>query len=576
MLEPLEVLRLYPDHGGTLPGLLASRMASRAQHPLMLFRERVWTYAQFDAAAARLAGHLSAHGVAHGDRVACAAANSDEVLLLFFAATRIGAIFTPLNPALKSAEAEYQLRHAEPAAFACDAAAALSYSDALKALPTNVFQMVIGEEPLPERILEQGTERKGVRVLELARVPSGDASSDAVTTTSAPDVPDGAVASAATSVATTAVIIYTSGTTGNPKGVMHSHLGVIRAGEVHVERVRLQPHDRVMAVLPLYHLNALFYSFVGAMVAGATLVLTPCFSAADFWRIADDTGATQVNLIAAVSNILVRRSRSEYRDSHQITRVTGGPFSDEVRAVLQSDFHIPVVIEGFGMTEIPGALSTPFDGMRVPSSCGIEGRHPDPAVGGTRTRVVDDDGVDVAPGATGEMWVRLPGVMQGYFRDAGATAAAFTDGWFRTGDLMQKDAQGWHFYIARKKDIIRVRGENISGAELDRVIGAHPAVVEAASIGVPAPLGEEDILVVVVAKQGEPVSAEDIAAWCRARLAAIKTPRYVVFSDALPHTPSKRVEKFKLKADQALIARAVEVPVVAATPTATATARGAA
>jgi crotonobetaine/carnitine-CoA ligase len=149
--------------------------------------------------------------------------------------------------------------------------------------------------------------------------------------------------------------------------------------------------------------------------------------------------------------------------------------------------------------------------------------------------------------------------MQGYYREPAMTAAAFRDGWFLTGDLARRDAEGYFWFVARKKDIIRKRGENISGAELDRVIGSHPDVMEAAAIPVPSELGEDDILVVVVTRPGARLVARDIADWCRARLAPIKVPRYVAFANALPHTPTHRVAKFKLREDDSLRARATDL-----------------
>ena len=149
--------------------------------------------------------------------------------------------------------------------------------------------------------------------------------------------------------------------------------------------------------------------------------------------------------------------------------------------------------------------------------------------------------------------------MKGYHRDPEQTAAAFRDGWFLTGDLGYRDPDGYFWFVARKKDIIRKRGENISGAELDRVIGAHPGVAEAAAIAVPDALGEDEILVAVVRRPGTQVTARAIADWCRERLAAIKVPRYVAFVEALPYTPTHRVAKFKLRADATLRDNAVDL-----------------
>ena len=167
---------------------------------------------------------------------------------------------------------------------------------------------------------------------------------------------------------------------------------------------------------------------------------------------------------------------------------------------------------------------------------------------------------DAPDGEPGEIVLRGPNVLSGYWEQPEATAAAFDpERWFLTGDLGRKDADGYFWFVARKKDIIRRRGENISGAELDRVIGDHPDVMEAAAIPVPSELGEDEILTAIVRKPGATVEAADIANWCRERLAPIKVPRFVVFVDSLPHTPTHRVAKFKLRADEALRRAAVDL-----------------
>jgi crotonobetaine/carnitine-CoA ligase len=190
---------------------------------------------------------------------------------------------------------------------------------------------------------------------------------------------------------------------------------------------------------------------------------------------------------------------------------------------------------------------------------GKPSRHPDHSMVFAEMKVVDDDGGEVPDGQTGELVVRTPIVMQGYWREPEQTAAAFRDGWFRTGDLGRRDADGYFWFVARRRDIIRKRGENISGAELDRVIASHPDVMEAAAIAVPSELGEDDILAVVVLKPDASLAAQDVANWCRERLAPIKVPRYVLFADSLPHTPTHRVAKFKLREDASLKSRATDL-----------------
>jgi crotonobetaine/carnitine-CoA ligase len=245
--------------------------------------------------------------------------------------------------------------------------------------------------------------------------------------------------------------------------------------------------------------------------------------------------------------------------NHTLAKIYGAPFSPEIYRVFEDEFGVPHLIEGYGMSEIPGVFSNPFDGERRKGSMGRPSLHPDPAVNLAQVKIVDEDGNDVPAGVTGEIAVRTPTIMKGYYRDPAATAAAFRDGFFLTGDLAWVDAQGYYWFVARKKDIIRRRGENISGAEIDRVVGDHPEVVEAAAIGVPAELGEDEVLLAVVKKAGSRLTEQELAAWCGARLAPFKLPRFVLFVDALPRTPTHRIAKFELRKDATLKQRAVDL-----------------
>ncbi|MCU0898597.1 MAG: AMP-binding protein [Burkholderiales bacterium] len=527
-MTPLDTLRAYAPHGGTLAGLLASRTDADPDRPFLFFGEQTFSWGRFRDEVDRVAGVLAGFGIGGGDRVATFAENRPEIVTLLFAAAKLGAMLVPVNPAFGTDEARYVFEHAGVRLVAASA-------DAMEIARAAAWRL----EP-------------AARFLALEADDVGDAPSLAALARGATPVEWNAGRAD-----DTCVVLYTSGTTGFPKGVMHAQASLVAAGEGFVERMRLVPEDRLMAILPLFHINALFYSLMGAAAAGAALVLSPRFSASNFWKTAAATAATQVNIIAAVGNILARRPRSEFVP-HSIRKVYGAPVSAEIERVFREDFGIPVVLEGYGMTEIPGVCNNPFPGTgrgenRI-GSMGKAATHPDPSVAFAELRVVDEAGNDVPDGETGELAVRTPIVMQGYFRDPEATAAAFRDGWFLTGDLVRRDAEGYFWFVARKKDIIRRRGENVSGAELDRVVGSHPDVAEAAAIAVPAPLGEDDILVAIVRKPGAALEARAIADWCAARLAPHKQPRFVAFVDSLPHTPTHRVAKFKLKQDAALLA----------------------
>ena len=514
-LTPLEVLRRYPPHGYTLDGLLRSRASVDPSRALMLYEGRTWSWREFIADCERLAGVLAERGVREGDRVAILSANSPVHPLLLFAAARIGAIFVPLNPDFGVEEARYVLSHAQPKVVVCS-----------RETLAVARQATEGMQPAPWFAMADEAANGVPAILHIEPGSAPDVSPPS------PDSP--------------CVIIYSSGTTGFPKGVMHSQRNYVLSAEVHVGRIRLQPDGRMLCMLPLFHVNALFYAIGGAITAGASVLLLPKFSASGFWPTVHDAGITHTTIMAAVGGILAQRQRSEFVPGHRLGVVNGSGFTPETLQVFNEEFGVPVVIEGYGMTEIPASLGNPYEGPRKLGSLGIPCTHPDPAQPWIEVRIVDEAGADVAPGETGELVVKTPNLMTGYFRDPEQTAASFRDGWFMTGDLVRQGEDGYYFFVARKKDIIRRRGENIAGAELDRVIGEHPAVAEVAAIGVEDEWGEE-VLAAIVPKPDVTVTASDIHDWCGQRLAPHKIPRFVVFVDALPHTSTHKVAKFALK-----------------------------
>lgn len=529
-LSPRAVLDRYAADDGTLPTWLAARCAIVPDAPALVFAHRRWTYRQLEAAVEACAGVLAGHGVRAGDPVAFCAGNSDLTVVAFLACARLGALFAPLNAALTDTELGWLLKHTAPRVVLA-AAAQVARLEALGA----------GLITLP-----------GFLALEALGLTAPDA--DAVTRglhALAAPVPSGSGPGARTPL----VVVYTSGTTGFPKGVLHSHRNYLWAAEAFVERMHLQPDERLLTVLPFFHINALFYSLGGALAAGACLIIAESFSASRFWDFATETGATQFNTLAAVGGILCKRPRDEFNPRHVLRKIYGGPISPEVETVFREEFGVTHVVEGYGMSEIPGACNNPFEGLHKPGSMGLPARHPRHGAF-VEMRVMDDAGQVCGPDEPGELEVRTPIVFDAYLRDPAQTQAAFNGEWFRTGDVVRRDADGYFFFVARRKDIIRVRGENVSGAELDRVLGEHPAVAEAAVLGVPAAVGDEDILAVLVARDVRP-SFEEIADWARQHLAAIKIPRLWVWADSLPHTPSHRVAKHLLRKETTLLEQAM-------------------
>jgi crotonobetaine/carnitine-CoA ligase len=527
------VISRFREHDYSLTDFLAARIERQPDAVALEFEGQSWTYRAVGECTEQLATWLAGKGVREGDRVAVMSANHPTMVMLLFGLARLGAILVPINPEFGVNEARFILNHTE----ACGVIAAPGKLAVVR-------KAIEGLALQPWLALNEsaGADANATDV-EVARL-SG--LSPTLGTTNA-------------SSGKPFLIVYTSGSTGLPKGAVHGQRGYVLTAEMFVERMWLQPDERVLCVMPLFHINALMYSLGGALACGGTLILAPRFSASTFWRTAAATGATEVNLLVAAGTILTQRPRSEFVPGHRLAKMFIAPQTRSLADALRNEFGVPLLIECYGMTEIPGAVSNPFAGPRKLGTMGILSRHPNPRIERPRARIIDDEGRDVAPGATGELLVRTPTIMLGYFRDPKQTAEAFHEGWFKTGDMVYQGEDGYYRFVARRKDIIRRRGENIASAEIELVFSEHPDITDVAVIGVPSPLGEEDILAAIVARAGVKLDAEHLAVWVGERLAAMKVPRYIVFVDGIPTTATHKPAKLRLKEDPTLLQRAVDL-----------------
>ncbi len=546
LVPPLEVLRQYRKHNFTLVDAFQSRLEVKTDKTFCWFEGKETTWLEFQDEFNRLSASLFELGVEAGDRVSIMARNHKAHLLLLLACSRLKAIMVPINPEFGLAETLYVLEHAQPKLLFRDEHASTSAHAALEKLkgaspitvalqgkhdPTGPLSCHLSLQELLGSSSQEGTDS----LLKLQRHLSS----------SPPTEQD------------TCLIIYTSGTTGFPKGVMHSQKNFLLAGETFVERMYLQGDDRLLIVLPFFHINALFYSASGTLASGASLAIVPRFSASQFWNQAVQSQATVVNVIEAACQILKKRPREEFNTHHTLRAAYGVRHS--AFDTFQGEFHIPHLVSGYGMTEIPGVTCSPFFGLQKPGTMGPEGKHPDPDQPWAKCKVVDENGVPLGLDAVGELWVKTPIIMQGYYKDPEQTAAHFDDCWFKTGDLVSKDQDGYYTFVSRKHDIIRRRGENISALEIDRVIAGLPEVNEVATIAVPSELGEDDIMAVIVLKSDQSLHAQAVGDWCQSQLASTKVPRYVVFAEQLPYTPTHKIAKSLLRKDKALLSRAIDL-----------------
>ena len=350
-----------------------------------------------------------------------------------------------------------------------------------------------------------------------------------------------------------ATIMFTSGTTGVSKGCMLSHRYGIRVAEGQAELLGLTPADCVYCVFPLFHMTGAYNDVLASLVAGARFVLRRRFSASRFWDEVAEYGVTILDFVGSAAKIV---TTGPSRRDHAVRAVAGGPLPD------RDDFRERfggLVVNSYGSNDTGVPTFETVDDLGPPGSHGrVRGEL-------YEIRIADEHGDPVACGERGELLVRSrePGVMtDGYFGMPEATSEAFRHQWFHTGDLARIDADGWMYYLGRMGDAIRRRGENVSAFELEEAATAHPEVEDCAAFGVPSELGEEDIMLVVIARSGAHLTAEEVRAHCRDRVARFMVPDHVEFVAEMPRTPTGKPAKTELRKRFERSAKPASVPVV--------------
>jgi crotonobetaine/carnitine-CoA ligase len=491
----------------TIPELLAAAADRHADRPWLRTDDGTLS---FGGAAGRVAGtaeRLRSAGVRSGDLVVLTARTTPPYLLCWLALATAGAISVPTDPASTAGELAGLLRQVRPRAVVTDAELAETVRAAAPEVDVLDVDQLVGPWWAQDRSASWST----------------DAAPDDV-----------------------AVLIPTSGTTGRSKLVMQTQRAYAMAGEGFPYWLGLTAEDRLMTCLPLFHINAPAYSALGSLARGAGLVLLPRFSASTFLESARRHGATEFNAIGAMLEILMRRpERDDDADTDLRLAYTGPSPAREWQEAFERRFGLRVVC-GYALSESPYGLIWRH-GTRPFGTLGWPRQHP--RLGTVNeARVVDADGAAVGPGGTGELLLRNPTVTPGYWQMPEATAAAVVDGWLHTGDLVTENADGTYTFVARAKDVLRRRGQNVSPAEVEDAIGSHPDVQEVAVVAVASELTEDDIKAFVVPRDDRALDLPALHAWTAERLSAFKVPRYWQVLDALPRTPTSRVAKHRLPA----------------------------
>jgi long-chain acyl-CoA synthetase len=498
----------------TIRQLIDERAARRPDATYLIAPETGCSlnYARLRHDARVLAAFLQAQGLRPGDHVCLMLHNGYQTADLFLGLMYGGFVVSPINLLAQDSQVEYVLEH----------------SDA---------RLVFVAEPYRERI--EAARAKLTRPLALhpvdldtAELFPGVTPADALATVGEDDV---------------ALLMYTSGTTGRPKGVLLTHKNVVSGGLFTSRAHALGATDRVLCSLPLYHINGQIVTTVAPLVHGGSVVMPHRFSASSFWELLARHRCTWFNVVPTIIAYLLnepdpRVARRELAlDQVRFGRSASAALPPSLHRAFEQQFGFGI-IETLGLTETAAPVfSNPLDpAKRKYGSPGM------PV--GVEAKVIDRDGRALPDGAIGEILVRGDNVMKGYYKDPKTTAETLEpEGWLHTGDLGYRDADGCYFITGRSKELIIKGGENIAPREIDEALYKHPAVLEAAAVGIADPNYGQDILACVVLKPGSRCSDEELRSFCLKELGRYKTPKVIRFVDSIPKGPSGKIQRLKLR-----------------------------
>jgi carnitine-CoA ligase len=500
-----------------LASLVRHKSRKNGDRVALKFAGRDLTYRELDRESDRIANGLARAGIGPGDRVATLLFNSPEFPLLWFGLAKRGAVIVPLNTALKGEILRYELSDSAPAGIVVDRRLWPAYAPVRGAVGVSREWLVDHEVPVaptPERV-----------------APFSDLPADR-TADPIPDLkPNDPVS-----------VMYTSGTTGPPKGAIIPHRKPIATATEIGRRCRLEPGSVLFTALPLFHCNAQEMTTLVALLNDLTAAFDERFHARSFWETAAGFGATHVSLLISMINVLDKQPPAPSDRTHGVrTAVTAGA-NRAIWPGFEERFGLTIV-ELYGMTECGCAtLMNPPGAIRV-GSLGLP-------LGFVEADVVDDDDRPVPPDVRGELVVRprAPYTMfLGYLNKPEKTVESWRNLWFHTGDYMTRDADGYYYFVDRKKDVIRRRGENLAPYDVESVLNRHPAVFESVVVGVPSPLGEDDVKAFVQLKPDAGATPRELFEYCIEKLPAFMVPKLLEFVDEIPKTANQKSQRYLLK-----------------------------
>ena len=536
----------------TITELLTWRATHDTGRVFLVIDDRSITFEELDRLAAQVAAGLRSWGIRPGDRVAVAAPNGLPWLGLFFGATRLGAALVTLNPRYRAQELRYMLNQSGARLLLCPASTpeldfAAFFASFRTEVPT-VERYVFLDPPTGEGRFEGAATFDELLTAGAAPQAEAPEPAGAQSLVGAPEPASGRTTNTAGGPAPgdPAVILYTSGTTGKPRGAVLTHASLLASARAQVAHLGWDEHTSTVGSLPLNHVGGLTCGILSLLVAGGTVVLLPAFSPDAVLAATAEHRTTVLSGVPTMFVMLLQALAANPVDVDSLRQViVGGSILDPSLArQVAAAWPDAQLVNLYGLSESSGAsvLSAPGDDLEtVTRSIGV-------VIGGFEGRVVDESGNPVAPGIVGELQLRGACVAAGYWEMPEETAETFLPGgWLATGDMVEAEADGHLAVRGRKKELYIQGGFNVYPAEVEAVLGTHPAVVLAAGFGVPDPVYGEVGAYVVVPRPGAAVDPDELRSWCAARLADYKVPRYVTVVPEVPLTPAGKVAKAELR-----------------------------